>query len=499
MIWIWLCGLCGRPLLPEEATEMGRGIGRGLGCGTRTYSSSKDLWWARGWIGGRGFEEEYLKELDNFDKRKKKMRRPIEAEMIIMINVSPLLIEAILMTPPSSLANRLLFQSSSPFDSDLSNEIYDLISLSLRTYISPWYSKISRYDKDFLPQLTSTLSTVILQLHQRISSDDIPSLLLIDLPVIMTEHYRDYRSAKVKVGTAYGNGGGLSVDKLFAGMQPHIALTEEGIRVEYYRQTVDNILRLILPPEDYASDVERSILTEVILKMFLDDIFPRISHPAFIYHLLLNIVGHSDEEDVKSSSSSLIVTGLSALQTFSALCLSFIDHYKHFKHLNRPHIDYSLPLILFFSEILSANSSFFPSLLLISLSLLISLLTIPLPFFPSPPISPLLLPHIILSSLSSPPFLLSTTRSLKHSLFPNGYPGPTPPHPTPEQVSLLKSNLINSICKSKLPRFLLGPHSRSIVQHALDPLSNQQCNLHLVVVLLDRVLAVLFPELVAQS
>jgi hypothetical protein len=426
---------------------------------------------------------------------------------------------------PPSLASRLLFHSSPPpllFPAlpALSHDTHDLIALSLRAYVSPWYSKISRYDKDFLPQVSAVLSSVILSLHQRVaSSPDIPSLVFIDLPVILTQHYRDHRSARDKLGSAYANGGAASLPSLFARMQPHIAFREDGaINIEYYRQVFDHILRLLLPPDDYSPDAERIIITEVMLKVFLNDVMPRISHPAFVFSLLLDLVGPPEEDDTQlikqepSPTSSfsfhnLIVAVLSALQTFSTLCLSLIHHYKHTVSTIRllqnqppspyPTKDYAHPPLVLISEVLSARSTFFLSLVLTSLSMLLSLFSIP--FFSSPPILPLLLPHILLTTLSSPSFLLSSTRALKNALFPNGYPGPPPPEPTPEQVALLRTKLVNSICRNKRRRWFLGPDSRRIVEEALDPLSDEECNKRLIVLLLDRVLVGLFPELVGEQ
>ena len=421
-----------------------------------------------------------------------------------------------------SLASRILFHSSSPpllFPAlpELSTELYNIIALSLRAYVSPSYTKFSRYDRDFLPRLSVLLSALILNVHARIVSPavypHIPALVFIHLPVILTQHFHDYKSATRKLGSSYAIGGAASLPDLFALQQPHIAFRQDRtINPEYYRQVIDHILRLLLPPEEYAPDAERLLITEIILKVFLNDILPRISHPAFIYSLLLDLLGPSEEhnpiQDPPSTFSfhTLIVAVLSALQTFSTLCLTLIHHYKHtistinlLQKQRHPDNDYAFPSLLLISEILSARSSFFLSLILTSFSMFLSLFSIPL--FPnSPPILPLLLPHILLSTLSSPSFLLSTTRALKNSLFPNGYPGPPPPVPTPEQVSLQRDKLIHTICNyPKFPRFCFGPNSKSTVQQILDPLSDEDCNKRLVVFLLDRVLVTVFPELVGEQ
>jgi hypothetical protein len=51
-----------------------------------------------------------------------------------------------------------------------------------------------------------------------------------------------------------------------------------------------------------------------------------------------------------------------------------------------------------------------------------------------------LLPYLLASFLS-PSFILSTTRTAKRTLFPNGYPGPPPIEPSPEEQAEIYSRL----------------------------------------------------------
>lgn len=209
---------------------------------------------------------------------------------------------------PPSLANRLLFHTSPPpplfanknLPPELAQEIYDFIALALRAYVSPLWSKISRYDRDLLPQITHVLLVVIRVLEGRLKNVDLPALVFVDIPTILTQHYRDYRSAAAKVSTSYANGGGISLSTLFARMQPHIAISPSEDEIsevdpEYYRQVIDHILRACLPPEDYEPEAERIIIREVLVKVLLDDVIPRISQPWFIHKMLLDAIGQSNE------------------------------------------------------------------------------------------------------------------------------------------------------------------------------------------------------------
>lgn len=121
--------------------------------------------------------------------------------------------------------------------------------------------------------------------------------------------------------------------------------------------------------------------------------------------------------------------------------------------------------------------------------------------------------------------VLMVVKLSKQTLFPNGYPGPPPTIPSPEEQALLKEellrqleqmtsrehnsdkalgNLVVSSYTSSFSAFisalLLGPmpKKRPIIQASLAPLSSDACNAHLLLFLLDLIVVSLFPELAAK-
>ena len=496
--------------------------------------------------------------------------------------------------PPPSLAKRLL----SPNDPlpllisrDLTPELYDFIAISLRAYISPWWSKISRYDKDLLPHITRILISVIRVLHLRIQALDIQSLVFRDVPPIITQHYRDYRNAASKTSTAYATGGAVPLSSLFFHFQPHIAILPNGsLDPEYYRQMVDHILKVCLPPEDYDPEPERLIIREIIVKLLLNDVIPKITQPWFIHKTILDLIGppenpsyfaglpHSQSQPSLSSSSFsfhiIIVFVLSALQSFSGVCLALIHAYKQalntikrvhqsppqptsstptatppepepfstqtvplpisasatsltsssssvpvlstapssptISHtgLFRQYLDsnYAQAPLAMISEISCSRDRFSSTIIFTTLSMIATSMT---PFLDK------LLPHL-LSDFLSPALILNVTKTAKRTLFPNGYPAPPPVDPSPEEQAELRARLLAWRGKGGIGMFLsfhekstghscsqsglllpilLGPDPSTTLSAALDPLSSVQCNHHLVVFLLDRILIGLFPEL----
>lgn len=217
---------------------------------------------------------------------------------------------------PATLAKRLLFPNLPPgldlpplFASpscspELNAEAYDFIALALRAFVNTWWTKITRYDKEFLPEITTILTNVSRTLETRLLSTDFSPLIFSVVPALITQHYRDYRHAASKVCTSYAMGGAVPLPHLFHQLQPHVAVSAEGrIDEEYFRQAFDHVLKSCLPPQDYAPEAERYMIREIILKVVVKDIMPRVIQPWFIQKTILDLLGPSlDAQSDKVSS-----------------------------------------------------------------------------------------------------------------------------------------------------------------------------------------------------
>ena len=254
-----------------------------------------------------------------------------------------------LLFPSLPLSQELPLLVNPVFDQDL----YHLIALALRAFVNPWWSKITRYDKDFLQQINSILVVVIKALEARISNTDFSPLVFNDAPSLVTQHYRDIRNASSKLSTSYAAGGSASLSQLFQQLQPHIAIDAQGnIDQLYMRQIIDHILKCCLPPEDYAPEAERFIIREIVLKIIVHDVFPMITEPWFLHKFTLNLLGPEEPVSIKvcmstfltsflltlgkSKESShhfsfhaLLIIFLSTIQSISGICLTLIHAYRH--------------------------------------------------------------------------------------------------------------------------------------------------------------------------
>ena len=94
--------------------------------------------------------------------------------------------------------------------------------------------------------------------------------------------------------------------------------------------------------------------------------------------------------------------------------------------------------------------------------------------------------------------VVSIVRLSKATLFPNGYPGPSPVDPTPEEQLVIRQQLIRRVTEmipGPVSAIFLGPSPIASLEAVIDPLSDSACNAHLAVLLSDVILLTVFPEL----
>ena len=187
----------------------------------------------------------------------------------------------------------------------LNEEIYDIVALILRGYISPWYHKLSPNDKEFLPEISAVIVAAIRALHQRFESADLEYLFLDDIPTLIIQHYHDHRLAREKVNTSYASGvpqdsnSQTALAYMFHNIQSHLAVTPDGqVDDTYLRQAVDHVLKSCLPMHDWASEMERSIIREVVVAPVLGSVIPRVSQPWFLHSLALSLLGNPQPVEV---------------------------------------------------------------------------------------------------------------------------------------------------------------------------------------------------------
>ncbi|KAG8921021.1 hypothetical protein FRC02_000484 [Tulasnella sp. 418] len=105
-----------------------------------------------------------------------------------------------------------------------------------------------------------------------------------------------------------------------------------------------------------------------------------------------------------------------------------------------------------------------------------------------------LIPYIVHKHVLTPSVLSKIITESTKTLFPesnNGYPGPPPVVPTPEEQVDLRQN-VELRLKELIPSIIQTP---DMVSRILDPLSSPECNTHLIMLLYDLVIITLYPEI----
>ncbi|KAH8120247.1 hypothetical protein DFH11DRAFT_1559046 [Phellopilus nigrolimitatus] len=284
----------------------------------------------------------------------------------------------------------------------------------------------------------------------------------------------------------------------------------------YLRHTLDLILQACLPAEDQESDAERAIIREVVAKVVSKDVVPTLCQPWFIHKLMLDQLRSSaeaipntasaTETPVRATGPSIntaIIFVLSAVQYLSGLCLTLIQLYKQTVHTvkvvnNTPELpktkeprEFGLHLLRCASEVLNIRER-------VAASAVFDILEALLGVFDS--FIDRLLVYLLQTFIMTEHRVITIVKLSKQTLFPGGYPGPPPVIPTPEEQVLLKEQLVRQIeehIPSIVSTLVLGPApaERETIVSALEPLSSEACNAHLVVFLLDLLVLALFPEL----
>lgn len=172
-----------------------------------------------------------------------------------------------------------------------------------REHVLTWYSKLTR-DKSFVADVGSTLIQVIKNLESCISvtAACAPVLLGSDVPRLLESHISDFHLARKRhhVTRQQHQLGNEQEDfaTSFHRLRPHFAFDparQPGSKLPfvspaYLSALVDGLLQELLPPSDYQSPAERTVIREVLLYVVLSNFFTRLAKPWFIHALIVKML-----------------------------------------------------------------------------------------------------------------------------------------------------------------------------------------------------------------
>ena len=453
---------------------------------------------------------------------------------------------------PASLHQRILYPSPtgprppkilhSPAHTTLDPLILDLLALICREHVLSWYSSISRDpDRAFIQQVTSVLVHVIQALEVRFAHVDFVGLLVLDLPSLLDRHVTDWDQATEKANTGHAHN--FDRDNVFHLLQPHIAISlhqsipggalEPKVDKTYLRALVDNLLRLLLPPEDYRAETERLIVREIIVNIIFGNVYTRVAQPWFMHSAIAKVlesrhggnqVGETSTQDsaapLSPTATPLITlvdrafsTLHSAVVVLRAVFASLAALYHtaiaspvplHYKS----HPPLTAPLLSFLVALLP------PSPLVAQF---VHYLSLPLAFFSSFVTSVIF--YLVNDRIFTADLVKVVLQGATQALFPNGHSPPKEADQNEDEQREWKRRCEEAVAKAipceslscwfssleltsvtaRAPSLFYPSHvidaDLALARHLLRPLSSHVANVHLLVLVVDLVVGKLFPEL----
>ncbi|GAA5926136.1 Nvj3p [Sporobolomyces koalae] len=396
--------------------------------------------------------------------------------------------------------------------------ILDLIALSLRAFIAPWYNAaISRDpDKHFLQAVTTVLIRVIQALEVRLASIDWTQLVLEDLPSLLENHYRDWDLACEKAQDLSTHN--FSRDEMFHRLQPHIAISlsestgSPQVDPVYLRALVDHLLKILLPPEDHRAETERAIVREVLVGVVFGSVFGKVAQPWFLHGVIARVlearevIQSLDSKGPSTSSNlpfpTLFDQAVSALGRTSALLSAGIAFATNLVVIGQstPHADPSRAP--FHSHLFSLALAVLPRSA--TVAQLSQYLSLPLDFASHSIDS--FLARFISTSIATEQTARTVLEGATRGMFPNdGWPAPKDPDPDEQGRKELEERCeaaVAHLIPDKLASLFYAQATRTdsaqlrFAAHLLRPFSSHVANVHLFVHVLDLLVGRLFPELV---
>ncbi|KAL8286157.1 hypothetical protein RQP46_004645 [Phenoliferia psychrophenolica] len=441
--------------------------------------------------------------------------------------------------PPPTPPPRVLHSAS---HAQLDPPILHLLSLICRWYVLQWYSSISRDpDRDFVRHITTILIHVIQALEVRLAAVDLVELAALDVPALLEQHALDLAQSDLKAHSAHAHN--LDRDAVFHSLQPHLAISlapssplpsappTPVVDKTYLRALVDNLLRLLLPPEDYRAETERTVVREIIVNIVLGNVFDKVAQPWFLHQIIARVIegrqaarreregkvavepnppglrspSSASSSEKRPPAIAVVLRGalatLTSLPTvFRAVAVSLSTLYHtataspvppHFRDrppLTTPTISLLLALLPD-SPVLSQAAHYVQLVLALASGFVTSLVF-----------------YVYNEKVFTPQLTKTIVEVAANALFPDGRPPAKVPDPTPdEQVELRKrcEERVAEVLPPHLVSLLIPPsvpdRPLALSQHLLRPISSHVANVHLFVLVLDLVLGRVFPELVVQD
>ncbi|KAL3478721.1 PXA domain-containing protein [Aspergillus californicus] len=204
---------------------------------------------------------------------------------------------------------------------DVDRQLYALISIIVKEFISSWYSKITS-DQALINETLQVIAHCTRALEQRLRQTDIAQLVLDELPALVEAHISSYRLAKEQ-----SNVSGLSpfTREIYHALNPHPGLSplpdlsdpgsislQQDNEATYRRLLVNGVLAVLLPTEDLENACLRTLTNDIIADLIMgNEVAGKMCEGWFLWESITKLlevlsrdkdVGSGDKSAAKESS-----------------------------------------------------------------------------------------------------------------------------------------------------------------------------------------------------
>ncbi|KAK4950797.1 hypothetical protein LTR10_010790 [Elasticomyces elasticus] len=180
---------------------------------------------------------------------------------------------------------------------DLDVQLYALLAIILSQFVQSWYNRITP-DNEFIEEVVRIIAHCIRGLEQRLKLCDLESLLLDELPALLSDHL----DAIGVAADANRSQPGAGVAFIFQVLRPHNALSplpiddasahaQRNNELAWSQLLVQSVVPLLLPSEDLENPCLNVVVTEIFSEMILRNaIVGKTSQPWLLWEGVTKLI-----------------------------------------------------------------------------------------------------------------------------------------------------------------------------------------------------------------
>ncbi|KXL49798.1 hypothetical protein M433DRAFT_74706 [Acidomyces richmondensis BFW] len=176
-------------------------------------------------------------------------------------------------------------------DNAIDIQLYGIISVVINQFVQSWYHQISP-DTEFVAEIVLIIAHCTRGIEERLRHLDLESLLLDELPGLLSDHIDAVEIARL---SDCGSKSNFQISSIYHALRPHSALSplpinettaqaENENEIDWSQLLVSRIMPLVLPPEDLLNPCLNVLVSEIFSDMIIHkSVLGKISQPWLIW------------------------------------------------------------------------------------------------------------------------------------------------------------------------------------------------------------------------